>query len=168
MNGKQRYEEFIKEHQSTLRMGTLIWTCLGVIGIFLIMKPIGIIVEIAAVMLGILNVKSWIKLNRTLDMVPDKQKFYQQMEKPKATFLKFKIIVLEDYVLTNDSNVELFPLKTIEKIDVGVQKTGYKPKKCLFLTTTDGLQHKIALVYENQTVAALEEFDEIYQILNKK
>ena len=57
-----------------------------------------------------------------LDRVKDKEEFYRQLAAPDVLELKEEqLLIAKDYVVTVDTDVEIYDLNQMEKLEVGKQ-----------------------------------------------
>ena len=106
------------------------------------------IIGCVGIVLAVLNTKARKEFNRKLDRVKDKEEFYRQ---------------LADYVVTVDTDVEIYDLNQMEKLEVGKQGN---IKKTLFLTEPDGKRH--AILSTTKGDGRQRAFDQVYERLHKR
>lgn len=164
--GEKRYQEFTKNRTDSLRLGTLIWVCALTIALLVIKVNIvtSIILFVVALTLMAINIHSWKKIKDKLNGITDRAELYRQLEQDPKFFSEWKVLITKEYVLTDFEDVMIHPISAIEKIEVGIQADGYKPRRALFLAMKDGQKAKIAIAYEDSQM--LEEFDKLYHTLS--
>lgn len=108
--------------------------------------------------------KSKKRINRKLDRVKDKEEFYRQLAAPDVLELKEEqLLIAKDYVVTVDTDVEIYDLNQMEKLEVGKQGN---IKKTLFLTEPDGKRH--AILSTTKGDGRQRAFDQVYERLHKR
>ena len=110
------------------------------------------------------NTKARKEFNRKLDRVKDKEEFYRQLAAPDVLELKEEqLLIAKDYVVTVDTDVEIYDLNQMEKLEVGKQGN---IKKTLFLTEPDGKRH--AILSTTKGDGRQRAFDQVYERLHKR
>ena len=110
------------------------------------------------------NTKARKEFNRKQDRVKDKEEFYRQLAAPDVLELKEEqLLVAKDYVVVVDTDVEIYDLNQMEKLEVGKQGT---IKKTLFLTEPGGKRH--AILSTTKGDGRQRAFDQVYERLHNR
>lgn len=164
--GQQRYYDFISERAKSIRTGMIVWIsllCVAFISLF--NNPvIAAVLALAGAFLAVMNLKSQRALKEKLSVVPDQEEFFRQLTAPGVvTADNGHVLAAADYVLVYRTDVFIYPLADMEKIEVGFQG---KTKKFLFLTDKNGERHEIMSCMQKAGESG--EFDRVYYALKKR
>lgn len=123
--GEQRYYDFIadrmKKHRlidisslSIIFAGCIALTSKVEEGIF-----IGLFLIVLGISLIIKNVGAKQHLNKKLDIVEDKKKFFKQLiDKETVEFKDLRLIITNDYVLKNSDDLYIFKLADMKTVEI--------------------------------------------------
>lgn len=164
--GQQKYYDFMKERATRLETGRIVWvSMLGVALISALSNIImGVVLGAIGLFLAAANHHSRKTLMKCLDGVKDKEDFFWQLSAPELQeYPQVRVMISQDYVLTDQSVPEILRIEDMEKIEVGKQQD---VKKVLFLTDPKGDRHEILSCVKGDGLQ--ETFDEIYEILRGK
>lgn len=162
--GEQKYYDFIEERTKNLRMGMIIWVSLLAVAFIASLSNIkvGILLGVIGGVLAVLNVKSQKALKEKLAGISDRADFFNQLIAPESEESKeYRLLITKDYVLKYKGDVYIYRLADMEKVEVGIEKSGTKH---LFLTDKSGSRQELAECPKDDG----EEFDRVYRILNEK
>ncbi len=164
--GQQKYADLTAKRVKSLQTGMIIWIslfCLALICSFS-NNLLAIIVGIVAVVYAVVNTKGRKAFNSKLDKIKDKDEFYRQIAAPDVLELKEEqVLIAKDYVVTIDTDVEIYDLNQMEKLEVGKQGT---IKKTLFLTEPGGKRH--AILSTTKGDGRQKAFDQVYYRLHDR
>ena len=122
---------------------------------------IAVILALVGAALAVSNMKSQKELKGKLDAISDKEEFFRQLTSPDVqTAQDGHVLVAKDYVLTYKTDVHIYCILDMEKVEVGIQGN---MKKYLFLTDSQGRRHEIMSCMRTAEDSA--EFDKIYAAL---
>lgn len=162
--GEQRYYDFIGERVRSLRTGMIVWISLLAVALIAGWNHlvIGTVLGIVGIILAVLNLRSQRELRRQLEIVGDKDSFFNQLIAPDTVeIVKFHLLITEDYILAVRPDVVLYRLCDMKKIEVGL---GRDDEKALFLTDKEGIRHELIRTREKQDA----DFEQAYQVLKHK
>ncbi len=161
--GQQRYYDFIDDRAKKVRTGMIVWAsllCLALISLFHNIV-IAVILALVGSALAVSNVRSQKELKGKLDFISDKEEFFRQLTASDVqTAQEGHVLVAKDYVLTYKTDVHIYCIPDMEKVEVGIQGN---MKKYLFLTDSQGRRHEIMSCARTAEDSA--EFDQIYAAL---
>ena len=164
--GEQKYYEFIQERAKNIRMGMIVWVSLLAVAVISFSgdKRIAVILAVAGLLLAAVNIKSQTVLKKKLDVVADRASFYNQLIANDAVELPgLHLMVTNEYVLSGSSDISIYRLADMKKVEVGIQDGGYKPHKSLFLTDHSGERHEVASCPKDSGLE--EDFNQAYEVL---
>lgn len=165
--GQQKYYDFIEERAKKLRTGMIVWGSLlavAFIGMFSDAR-IAAVLALFGLALAAVNVKAQKALKGKLDAVEDQEEFFRQLAAAdSAEFKKYRLIITKDYVLSGTSDISIYSLSEIEKVEAGSRG---KAGKCLFLTDREGKRHEIISCADKEGVQP-KEFDLAYRMLKER
>ena len=164
--GQQKYYDFIEERAKNLRLGMIIWISLLAAAFFAILAGgiLGYILAVLGVALGVLNIRSQRELRSKLDRVADKEGFFSQLVEAETVEIpEYRLMITRDYVLLCRNEVFIYPLKDMEKVEVGLRQQGEYRQKTLFLTDRAGGRNEIAACIRREQERA---FDLAYHTLH--
>ncbi len=164
--GEQKYYDFIEAQVKRIRTGMIVWGSLLAVALIGMFSDVllGSLLAVAGAALAVLNLKSWRDLKEKLDVAEDKEEFFRQLVDPESFELKEEhIIITKDYVLLGKDKVSIYPLSTMEKVEVGLQG---KEGKVLFLTDRQGQRHEILSCVKGD--GKQEDFDRAYVTLSER
>lgn len=142
--GEQKYYDFIEERARSLRTGMIIWISLLAAALIAVFNSpvIGAVLAVAGVLLAVLNVRNQRALGAKLSGIEDKANFFNQLIAPDAVEIPaFRLLVTREFVLSFRSDVFIYRLSDMDKVEVGLGRGG---EKALFLTDRSGERHEIA------------------------
>ena len=137
--GEQRYYDFIadrmKKHRVTdisslsiVFAGFIAFSSEAEAGIF-----VGLFLVVLACVLTAKNTGSKNALNKKLDIVEDKKKFFNQLvEKSTVEFKDLRLIITNDYVLRYSDDLYIYKLSDMKTVEIKNDKlyiVGYDKKK---------------------------------------
>lgn len=161
--GQQRYYDFIEERAKKIRTAMIVWIsllCLAFISLFNSVV-IAVILAVVGVLLAITNLRSQRELKGKLDCIADKEEFFHQLGAPDIVEADNKhVLITKDYVLVYKTELSVYCLSRMEKIEVGRQNDG---RKFLFLTDKQGKRHEVMSAPKQS-----EEFDKVYYALKER
>lgn len=161
--GQQRYYDFIEDRAKKVRTGMIVWAsllCLALISLFHNIV-IAVILALVGAALAVSNVRLQKELKGKLDCISDKEEFFRQLTSPDVKTAKDgHVLVAKDYVLTYKTDVHIYCIPDMEKVEVGIQGN---MKKHLFLTDSQGRRHEIMSCVRTAEDSA--EFDQVYAAL---
>lgn len=164
--GQQRYYDFISDRAKKVRTGMIVWAsllCLALISLFNNIV-IAIVLALVGIALAVSNMRSQKDLKGKLEVIPDKEEFFRQLASPDVLMAQEgHVLVAKDYVLTYKTDVFIYHIPDMEKIEVGLQGNA---KKFLFLTDSQGKRHEIMCCMK--TAEDSVEFDKIYAALKER
>ncbi len=159
--GQQRYYDFIEDRAKKVRTGMIVWSSLLCLALISLFHNIVIAVILVGAALAVSNMKSQKELKGKLDAISDKEEFFRQLTSPDVqTAQDGHVLVAKDYVLTYKTDVHIYCILDMEKVEVGIQGN---MKKYLFLTDSQGRRHEIMSCMRTAEDSA--EFDKIYAAL---
>lgn len=168
--GKRIFNKFIEEKKKNLILYMTIWICLLVIGVLIGLSDtrIMIVCLVFGVTLGFLNIKTWIQYKKTINSISDLEKLYGQLEKTDINqFEEWKLIITDDHVLSAYETLLIVPFSDIQKVEIGVQESGLKPSKSIYITRKGSLEkYKIAEAYSVINIPV--EFYKAFDMIQKK
>lgn len=137
--GEQRYYDFIaarmKKHRLT-DISSLSIICAGFICFTSKAEEvifIGLFLIVLGVSIAIKNAGSKQELNRKLDIVDDKKKFFKQLvDKETVEFKDLGLIITNDYVLKFTDNLYIYKLADMKTVEINNNKlfiVGYDKEK---------------------------------------
>lgn len=165
--GQQKYYDFIEERAKSLRLGMIIWISLLAAALLAILAGgvLGYVLAILGAALGVLNIRSQKALRSKLDGI-DKEAFFNQLtEKDTVEIPDYRLIITRDYVLLYRSEVLIYSLKEMSKVEVGIRQQGSYRQKTLFLTDRAGKRNEVAVCNHAEQERA---FDMAYHTLHDK
>lgn len=163
--GQQKYADLTAKRIKSLQTGMIVWISLLCLALICSFDNIMLaaIIGCVGIVLAVLNTKARKEFNRKLDRVKDKEEFYRQLAAPDVLELKEEqLLIAKDYVVTVDTDVEIYDLNQMEKLEVGKQGN---IKKTLFLTEPDGKRH--AILSTTKGDRRQRAFDQVYERLHK-
>ena len=166
--GQQKYYDFIEERVKSLRLGMIIWISLLAVAILAVLagSKLGIALGVLGAALGVLNIRSQIGLRSKLDGIEDKEDFFNQLIAEDAVEMpEYQLIITKDYVLQYRSEVLIFQLKEMAKVEVGIREQGSYRQKTLFLTDVSGKRHEMAVCNHPEQE---NRFNQAYSVLREK
>lgn len=123
--GEQRYYDFIaprmKKHR-LIDISSLSIICAGFIcltakaeeGIF-----IGLFLIVLGISMAVKNMGSKQELNKKLDIVDDKKKFFKQLvDKETVEFKELQLIITNDYVLKYSDDLYIYKLADMKTVEI--------------------------------------------------
>lgn len=163
--GQQKYQDFIRDRESRIRTGMIIWGSL--IGIAVICGfsdiRIALILGVLGVGLAVIILKARRSLREKLDGVENKEEFYRQLTAPDILEIENPhLLVAKDYVLVYRNDIYIYSLKEMEKLEVGIRGD----KKTLFLTDKNGNRHELISSIKGSTDQ--KDFDRVYYRLKDR
>ena len=164
--GQQKYADLTAKRIKSLQTGMIVWISLLCLALICSFDNIMLaaIIGCVGIVLAVLNTKARKEFNRKLDRVKDKEEFYRQLAAPDVLELKEEqLLIAKDYVVTVDTDVEIYDLNQMEKLEVGKQGN---IKKTLFLTEPDGKRH--AILSTTKGDGRQRAFDQVYERLHKR
>lgn len=163
--GEQKYQDFIRERESRIRTGMIIWEsmiCIALICGFSDIR-VTLILGVLGVGLAIVILKAQRDLRGKLDGIEDKEEFYRQLTAPDILEIAAPhLLAARDYVLVYRNDVYVYRLKDMEKLEVGIQGNS----KTLFLTDKNGSRHELISTRKGET--SQEDFDLVYRRLKDR
>ena len=132
--GQQRYYDFISDRAKKVRTGMIVWASLLSLALISLFNNIviAIILAVLGAALAASNVKSQKELKGKLDGVRDKEDFFNQLaDTDTLSVQEGRILVTKDYVLTYRTDVFIYYIPDMEKVEVGLKGD---EKKFLYLT----------------------------------
>lgn len=165
--GQQKYYDFIEERAKSLRLGMIIWISLLAAALLAILAGgvLGYILAILGIGLGILNIRSQKALKSKLDGIDQEDFFNQLTETGTVEVPDYRLLITRDYVLLYRSEVLIYPLKEMSKVEVGIRQQGNYKQKTLFLTDHAGKRNEIAACNHKEQERA---FDLAYHTLHER
>ena len=164
--GQQKYADLAEKRIKSLQTGMIVWIsllCVALICSFNNIK-LAAILGIVGVAYAVLNTKSRKEFKNKLNGIKDKEEFFRQLVARDALELKDEqLIIAKDYVVTVDSDIHIYDLNQMEKVEVGKQGD---VKKTLFLTEPDGTRH--AVISATKGDGRQKEFDQVYYKLHDR
>lgn len=164
--GQQKYADLTAKRIKSLQTGMIVWISLLCLALICSFDDIMLaaIIGCVGLVLAVLNTKARKEFNRKLDRVKDKEEFYRQLAAPDVLELKEEqLLIAKDYVVTVDTDVEIYDLNQMEKLEVGKQGN---IKKTLFLTEPNGKRH--AILSTTKGDGRQRAFDQVYERLHKR
>lgn len=164
--GQQKYYDFIQERAKRLQTGMIVWASLLAVAFICLFSNImlAMILAVAGVFLAVTNLKSQKELKSKLDVIRDQEEFFRQLASPDLIELSdYHLILAKDYVLVEQSDVHVYQLEDMERIEVGLQGD---VKKTLFLTDKEGIRHEIVSCVKDDGMQ--EKFDYVYHELRAR
>ena len=122
--GQQKYADLTAKRIKSLQTGMIVWISLLCLALICSFDNIMLaaIIGCVGLVLAVLNTKARKEFNRKLDRVKDKEEFYRQLAAPDVLELKEEqLLIAKDYVVTVDTDVEIYDLNQMEKLEVGKQ-----------------------------------------------
>ncbi len=164
--GQQKYADLTAKRIKSLQTGMIVWISLLCLALICSFNNIMLaaILGCVGLALAVLNTKSRKEFNRKLDGIKDKEGFFRQLAAPDVLELKEEqVLVTKDYVVTVDTDVWVYDLNQMEKVEVGKQGN---VKKTLFLTEPNGKRHTILSTTKGD--GRQREFDQVYYRLHER
>lgn len=168
--GKRIFHKFIEEKKKNLILYMTIWTYLLVIGVLIGFSDIRIMIVclVFGVTLGFLNIKAWIQYKKTINSISDLEKLYGQLEKTDTNqFKEWKLIITEEHVLSAFDTLQIIPFSDIQKVEIGIQESGLKPSKSLYITKK-GISDKLQIAVAYSAADNPNEFYKAFDLIQKK
>lgn len=166
--GQQKYYDFIEERAKSLRLGMIIWLSLLAVALLAILAggKMGYVLAALGAALGVLNIRSQKALKGKLDILADRDDFFQQLtESDTVEIPEYRLIITRDYVLQYRNEVFVFRIKDMEKVEVGIRQQGKYQQKTLFLTDRAGKRNEMAVCSRKEQEKM---FDLAYHTLHEK
>lgn len=164
--GQQKYAEFVSERAKKLQTGMIVWgslLCLALICLFTNVA-MAIVFAVMGVFLAVTNMKAQKKFREKISDVDDPDVFFRQLtDKDVLELPDEHIMIAKDYVLVLRTDVFLYQINDMEKIEVGKQAD---IKKVLFLTDKNGKRHEIISCTKGD--GRQEDFDKVYGVLHER
>lgn len=158
--GEQKYYDFIQERMNRLSTARIVWIsllCVALICSFSNIK-MAVILGAIGVLLAVTNTKSVKALENKTEELPDKAEFFHQMTAPDNLEIpEAHILITKDYVLVMKTDLMIYQLDKMDKIEVGMAKD---VQKTLFLTDKAGVRNEIISTMKGDGMQ--EEFDKVY------
>ncbi len=164
--GQQRYYDFISDRAKKVRTGMIVWASLLSLALISLFNNIviAIILAVLGAALAASNVKSQKELKGKLDGVRDKEDFFNQLaDTDTLSVQEGRILVTKDYVLTYRTDVLIYYIPDMEKVEVGLKGD---EKKFLYLTEGSGKRHEIMSCVKRAEDSR--EFDAVYGALKAR
>lgn len=164
--GQQKYYDFIEERAKSLRLGMIIWISLLAAALLAILAGgmLGYILAVLGAALGVLNIRSQKALRNKLDRIADREDFFNQLiEAETVEIPDYRLIITREYALQYRNEVFIYPLKDMDKVEVGIRQQGEYRQKTLFLTDKAGVRNEIAVCGRREQERA---FDLAYHMLH--
>lgn len=164
--GQQKYYDFIQERARRLKTGMIVWISLLAVALTCMFSNVklAIVLALAGIFLAVMNIKSQKALKSKLDGVTDKEEFFHQLADPSTLQIpEYRLIILKDYVLVEKSDICVYQLADMQKIEVGLQGN---IGKVLFLTDKQGARHEIVSCTKGDGMQ--ETFDKVYYSLHER
>lgn len=165
--GQQKYYDFIEERAKSLRLGMIIWISLLAAALLAILAggALGYVLAILGAALGVLNIRSQKALKDKLNGI-DKEDFFNQLtETDTVEIPDYRLMITRDYALLYRNEVLIYPLKQMDKVEVGIRQQGNYRQKALFLTDHAGRRNEIAVCNHADQERV---FDQAYHSLHEK
>lgn len=164
--GQQRYSDFAAEKAKSIQTGMIVWMsllCLALISLFN-NAVIAVVMAVTGIALAVFNLKARKEFNGKLDSIDDQDEFFRQLADPGLVKTEDgRILVAKDYALVFHTDIMIYQLKEMEKVEVGREGN---TQKHLFLTDKSGKRHEIMSCMKKGSDP--EEFDKIYYTLKKR
>ena len=164
--GQQKYAEFVSERAKKLQTGMIVWGSLLCLALICLFSNVVMAAVFAAmgIFLAVTNIKAQKQFKEKLSNVDDQEEFFRQLAARDALELPDEhIIVARDYVLVFRTDIFIYQLNDMEKIEVGKQAD---VKKVLFLTDKNGKRHEIISCTKGD--GRQEDFDKVYGVLHER
>ncbi|MGF0032715.1 hypothetical protein ACQRBN_07070 [Bariatricus sp. SGI.154] len=164
--GQQKYYDFIQERAKKLQTGMIVWASLLAVAFICLFSNImlALILAVAGAFLAVTNMKSQKELKSKLDGIRDQEEFFHQLADPNLTEIPdYHLMIAKDYVLVEQSDVYVYQLEDMEKVEVGLQGN---VKKTLFLTDKQGVRHEIVSCVKDDGMQ--KKFDQVYHELRAR
>ncbi len=166
--GQQKYYDLIEEQAKSLRLGMIIWLSLLAVALLAIFSGgiLGYILAILGAALGALNIRSQKALWSKLKGIADKEDFFNQLIDGETVEIPdYRLMITREYVVLYRSEIRIYPLKEMDKVEVGIRQQGNYRQKTLFLTDHTGKRNEIAVCSQSGQESA---FDLAYHTLHGK
>ena len=164
--GQQKYYDFVAERAKSIRTGMIVWMsllCLALISLFNNIV-IAVIMAVIGITLAVTNLKAQKELKEKLNNISDQEEFFRQLADSELVQAEEgHILVTKDYALVFHTDIMIYELKEMEKVEVGMKGN---VQKYLFLTDKSRKRHEIMSCMKNGGDS--EEFDKIYYALTKR
>lgn len=164
--GQQKYYDFIQGRAKKLQTGMIVWGSLlavALIGMFSDVR-VSIVLALVGIALAVTNMRSQRELKSKLDSIRDKEEFFHQLaDSDLIEIPEYRLMIAKEYVLIEQSDIYIYQLADMEKVEVGLQGD---VKKVLFLTDKNGIRHEIASCVKDDGMQ--ETFDRVYHALRER
>lgn len=164
--GQQKYYDFIQGRAKKLQTGMIVWGSLlavALIGMFSDVR-VSIVLALVGIALAVTNMRSQKELKSKLDSIRDKEEFFHQLaDSDLIEIPEYRLMIAKEYVLIEQSDIYIYQLADMEKVEVGLQGD---VKKVLFLTDKNGIRHEIASCVKDDGMQ--ETFDRVYHALRER
>lgn len=162
--GEQKYYDFIEDKAKNLRTGAIVWVSLLAAALIAALSNLllGGVLAATGIILAVMNIRSRKELSSKLDGIEDKAGFYNQLIAADTVEIPdYRLLITKDYVLSMKSQLSVFCLKEMAKVEVGIGRGG---EKALFLTDKKGIRQELARTSQKED----EIFDRAYRGLQEK
>lgn len=155
--------ELIQNKKNMLFAGTALWVFLLLLsGVFLFTSTKE---AIALLFLGMLafiwNIVERGEIRKVLDKRGDRARFYSEIEalKEPREFMKWRLLVLEHYVMSSQKKLQLFTYDELSGVEVLTEGTGSGARRVLYVTMKlDG--SKIRLIQWKEKEAGADDLED--------
>lgn len=164
--GQQKYAEFVSERAKKLQTGMIVWGSLLCLALICLFSNVVMAAVFAAmgIFLAVTNLKAQKKFKEKLSNVDNQEEFFRQIAaKDMIEFPDEHIMITRDYVLVFLTDIFIYQMNDMEKIEVGKQAD---IKKVLFLTDKNGKRHEIISCTKGD--GRQEDFDKVYGVLHER
>lgn len=115
-----------------------------------------IVFTVFGITLGFLNIRAWIQHKKIISRISNLDNLYEQLEKTDTKqFEEWKLIITDEYILSASDSLQIVHFSNIEKVELGIQESGLKPNKSIFITLKGNPEkYRIAQAYTANNINA--------------